>query len=139
MKKKILTAITLVIIASAVGTWYYVFVYSNTHHRDVTNEEGIAVTAKDLVKEFQTNETAANNKYLNKAVEVIGEVSETKTDQAGNITIVLKSDDAFSNVFCTLKSGNPQPKQGAKVAVKGICNGFLSDVVLNEAIVKNNF
>ena len=138
MKKKILLASILVLLISGISVWYYVFVYSKNHHRVVANEKGIAVAAREIVKEFQLNEKVANEKYLNKAVVVAGEVSDVKTDQAGQTTVTLKSDDAFSNVFCTLKSGNSKPELGKTIRVKGICNGFLSDVVLNEAILENN-
>lgn len=138
MKKKILLATILFLLISGTSVWYYVFVYSKNHHREVANEKGIAVAAREIVKEFQLNEKAANEKYLNKAVVVAGEVSDVKTDQAGQTTVTLKSDDAFSNVFCTLKSGNSKPELGKTIRVKGICNGFLSDVVLNEAILENN-
>ncbi len=137
MKKKILLASILVLLISGISVWYYVFVYSKNHHREVANEKGITVAAREIVKEFQLNEKTANGKYLNKAVVVTGEVSDIKTDQAGQITVTLKSDDTFSNVFCTLKSGNLKPEIGKTIRVKGICNGFLSDVVLNEAILEN--
>jgi hypothetical protein len=134
MKKKIFLSILFIVIAFAAGTWYYVFEYSKTHHRDVADEKGIAVNAAQIVKEFQTNEAAANTKYLNKALEVKGVVTEIKKDQSGNTTVSLKSDDAFAIVFCTLKT-NQHPDIGSNIIIKGICTGFLSDVVINEAIV----
>lgn len=135
MKKKIFLSVLLLVIVLAAGTWYYVFDYSKTHHRDVANEKGIVVNAVQIVKEFQTNEATANTKYLNKALEVNGVITEIKKDQAGHTTVSLKSDDAFSIVFCTLKSANPHLNTGSNITIKGICTGFLSDVVINEGIV----
>ena len=48
---------------------------------------------------------------------------------------MLKSDDAFSNVFVTLKEVDKQPQVGNNIIVKGICTGFLSDVVIIDAII----
>lgn len=135
MKKKLVILFISLVILAGTGIWYYVFQYSKTHHRKVTDETAIVVSANAIVKEFQLNEVAANAKYLNKAVQVIGEVKEIKTDQAGNTTVTLKTDDVLAGVFCTLTSGSvPQSKTGTTLSIKGICNGFLSDVVLNGAI-----
>ncbi len=135
MKKKIILSIVALVIVAVIGTWYYGFIYSKTHHRNVANEKAITISAKQIVSDFQVNESAADAKYLNKAVEVTGEVVETKTDQVGNITVTLKGGDPFASVFCTLKPGSTQPVVGKNISIKGICNGFLSDVVLNECII----
>lgn len=135
MKKKIILSILVLIGVGIVGVWFFVF-YKPTHFkRDVADEKGIVTTSKDLVKAFQTNEANANTIYLNKAVQITGEVGEVKKDQTGKITIMIKSDDAFANVFVTLKDGIEQPITGTTVTVKGICTGFLSDVVIIDAII----
>ncbi len=135
MKKKIILSVLVLIVASIAGVWFFIF-YKPTHFkRDVADEKGITITSKELVKTFQSNESGANTIYLNKVLEVTGEVADIKIDQTGNTAVTLKSDDAFANVFCTLKAGSSQPKTGTIITVKGICNGFLSDVVLNEAII----
>lgn len=135
MKKKILFIAFAVILIGASGIWYYVFQYSETHHRTVENENAIVVSAAKIVKDYETNEMAANKKYLNKAIQVKGAVLTEKTDQAGNITVTLKSGDDFSNVFCTLRKGETIKKADSVVAIKGFCSGHLSDVVLNDAII----
>ncbi|MFP5039710.1 OB-fold protein [Parasediminibacterium sp. JCM 36343] len=135
-KKKIVIGVLLAGVIGLIGVWYFIF-YKPTHFkRDVADEQAIVVTAKDIVKEFQANEAAANKKYLNKAVEVTGEVTEAKKDQDGKPTVTLKSDDSFSNVFCTLKGDKLlEAKGGTTISVKGIVTGFLSDVVIIDAIV----
>ena len=128
-----LTAATVVIVA-IISIWFFIF-YKPTHFkRDVADEKGIITTSKELVKEFQNNEAASNAKYLNKAVEITGEVLEVKKDQTGNTTLLLKSDDALSNVFVTLKGSDQKIEVGSSITVKGICTGFLSDVVIIDAV-----
>ncbi|MGZ3944349.1 MAG: OB-fold protein [Mucilaginibacter sp.] len=134
-KKIIFGAIALVLVVATSG-WYYVFEYSKTHHRNVENEDAVVVTATQIVKEYESNEKSANTKYLNKAIEVKGVVEKKEKDQAGNTTLTLKSGDQFSNIFCTLKSGAPAVKDSV-VIVKGVCTGFLSDVVLNDAVIES--
>ena len=136
MKKKIILSVLLIGVLSAVGVWYFIF-YRPTHHvRDIASEEAIVVNAKDIVKEFQTNETASNTKYLNKVAEITGEVLEAKKDQTGKPTVTLKSDDSFSNVFVTLRGDKQlEVKGGSTITIRGVVTGFLSDVVINDGIV----
>jgi len=136
MKKKLIIAVLLVGVLSFVGVYYFVF-YRPTHHvRDIASEEAIVVSAKDIVKEFQTNESASNTKYLNKVAEISGEVIEAKKDQTGKPTVTLKSDDSFSNVFVTLRGDKQlEVKGGATITIRGVVTGFLSDVVINDGIV----
>ncbi len=134
MKRKIFIGAGLLIVLVLFSGWYYVFQYSATHHRSVDDETAINVSAVQLVKEYQANEHAANAKYLNKAVEIKGVIAKKDKDQAGNVTLTLKSGDPFAGVFCTLKNKQFDGRDSV-VSVKGICTGFLSDVVLNGAIV----
>jgi hypothetical protein len=133
--KKILLSGSIIIVLAAIAIWFFIF-YKPTHFkRNVANEQAIAVAAKDIVKAYQTSEANANTKYLNKTISVSGEVSDVKNDQDKNLTVTLKSEDPMSNVFCTLKSPSEKPTVGSTITIKGICTGFLSDVVVNEAII----
>ena len=125
MKKKLIIAVLLVGVLSFVGVYYFVF-YRPTHHvRDIASEEAIVVSAKDIVKEFQTNESTSNTKYLNKVAEISGEVVEAKKDQTGKPTVTLKSDDSFSNVFVTLRGDKQlEVKGGATITIRGVVTGF---------------
>jgi hypothetical protein len=135
MKQKILIGALITVLIAFAAIWFFVF-YAPTHFkRDVADEKGIQITAAALVKAYQENESNANALYLDKPIEIKGEIGETKADQAGNTTLTLKSEDAFASVFCTLKKADASLKAGQIITVKGICTGFLSDVVLKEAII----
>ncbi len=71
MKKKIVLSLLLLGLITGAGTWYYVFVYSANHHRSAAEEKTIDVAATQLVTEYQTNESASNAKYLNKALKIV--------------------------------------------------------------------
>ena len=130
--KKTILSILVVGILAAIGVWYYV--YKVDHGINVAKTTGIVITADQLVQEFNANEDSANKKYLNKVLQVTGEVSEVKQDSTlTNVT--LKTADMLSNVYLTLVANEPKPDSGKIVTVKGICTGKLSDVVLNEAII----
>lgn len=133
--KKILSLAVVIVVIITGSVYYYVFIYSKNNHRNVANEKGIEVTAVQLVNDYTTNEDSANKKYLDKTVEVTGEVSLIKQDSLINVT--LKSNDAFASVYCTMQGNQPKPDSGKTITIKGICTGKLSDVVLKDAIIQN--
>ena len=139
MKKKIFLAVLSIGLLSAAAVYYYVFIYSANHRRSAEDEQCIVVSAADLVKQYQSSEATANAKFLDKALQVTGVVGEVKKDPTGNTTVTIKSDDAFAGVFCTLKKTETTlPVVGSTIVVKGFCKGFLSDVVITDAVLKNN-
>lgn len=135
MKKKIILAGLIAAVIGGIGVWYFVF-YKPTHFkRDVADEQAINVTAVKIVADFLANEDSANKVYLNKAIAITGEVIEAKKNQDGKPTVTLKSNDSFSNIYCTLKDDAGQIQGGTTITVKGICTGYLSDVVIIDAII----
>lgn len=129
--KIVITVLILLIAGGAVAAW----LMWHKPQRKVENEKGIEITAAQLVKEYQANEAASNTKYLDKAIQVTGTVTEVKKNQEGKETVTLASDDAFTGVFCTLKESAGNLAAGSTVTIKGICSGMLSDVRLREAVI----
>lgn len=113
----------------------YLYYLNNKPHRDVTKEQGMVVTADQIFNEFSTNEAAANNKYLNKAIEVSGEVSDVKKNQDSNTVVMLKTTDPMFGVNCTFKEDPGAIQPGTNITFKGICTGFIGDVVINEGVL----
>ncbi|MCX8480636.1 MAG: hypothetical protein ORN58_01825 [Sediminibacterium sp.] len=134
--KKIILIIVAIATVLACSVYYYVFVYAKNHHRDPINEQGIIVTAEKMVNTFQKNEQEANTLYLNKTVEVTGKVASIIKNQENKTVISLQSQDPFSAVACTLKIENNKIYVGQTITIKGICTGFLSDVIVVEAALK---
>jgi hypothetical protein len=133
---KLIYAIAVVAI-TALGGYYYVFVYSKTHHRNVQSEKGLVIQADSLSAAYQANEKNANALYLNKAVEVSGTIVSIDKNQEGKIIIILGRSDSFSNVSVTLISTIPlSQKIGETITIKGVCTGALSDVIITEGVVK---
>ncbi|MCX6203926.1 MAG: hypothetical protein NTY43_06475 [Bacteroidetes bacterium] len=133
---KLIYAIAVVAI-SALGGYYYVFVYSKTHHRNVQSEKGIVIVADSLSAQFQANEKEANSKYLNKAIQVTGIIVSIDKNQEGKITVIIGRADSFSNVSVTLISTTPlTQKVGETITIKGVCTGALSDVIITEGVVE---
>lgn len=129
MKKYILITIGLLILIGG-GVGYYMYNKKVPTLEDV--EPDFVISANDLFNAFDSNETEALAKYENKVIEVTGVVlSATNTDQQS--AIILEAEMAMAGgVNCSFKY--PQPKEianGTTVTIKGQCQGFLMDVVLN--------
>jgi len=134
-KNKIIIAIAL-IAAIAFGVYYYVFVYSSQHRRQVQSETGIVITSDSLVAKYQVDEKLANSLYLNKAVVVTGVILSIDKNQEGKTTLVIGRSDSFSNVSVTMISTAPiTQKVGESITIKGLCTGALSDVVITDGVV----
>jgi len=126
-----------VVAVTALGGYYYVFVYSKTHHRNIQSEKSVTIQADSLSAQFQANEKNANALYLNKAVQVTGTIVSIDKNQEGKIMIILGRADAFSNVSVTLISTAPiSQKIGETITIKGVCTGALSDVIVTEGVVR---
>jgi len=133
MKKFILPVLLAVLLISMYAYWQY-----NRTTESVENQSvDVSITALDLLKAYQTDETAANVKYLDKVIVVSGKVGVITT--ANKITSVsFDSGDPMSSIICEL---DPNAKaigvrMGADLVIKGKCTGFLSDVVLTDCFIQ---
>lgn len=133
MKKTILIILALGLVAGAVVA----YMLWNKPHRTADEKPFAMLTANDLFVEFSTNETVAWEKYRDKVIQISGTVEEIKKDASGNTDIVFTTDDILGKVIVTLKTGaNAEAiETGTTLEVKGICNGFLSDVLLNQGVI----
>lgn len=131
-KKIILGLVITGILGAGVVVLYVYF----KPHRDVTQEKGVQLSAQSLYDAFKANETDANAKYLNKAIEMTGEVADVTTNQDGNTVINFKTNDPMFMINCTFKTRPGEIKAGQTVTFKGICTGYIPDfnVVINEGV-----
>jgi len=124
----IVSVVLLLMVVSGVFLYQY-----NRPTRNVADEKSVPVTADQLFQQFSTNEQAANKLYLNKVLEVRGYIAEIKHTEQGKDVIFLKSGDPMFGVSCSLENNTTNQaslKPGDSATVKGICTGYLTDVVL---------
>lgn len=115
------------------------FLY-NKPSRNVVREKAIPVTATELYQKFTSNELQANQVYLNKVLQVSGQVLEVKHTQNAGKVVVLNTGDPLFGVACSLDNAQileSAVKPGEKIIVKGVCTGYLSDVVLTHVYLMN--
>jgi len=99
----------------------------------------VTVNAAGLYADFEKDETAANATYAGKVMEVSGVLTAVEQNDAGGYALSLKADSPLGQVVCNL---SPNEKFSASAAtinqlltVKGVCTGYLFDVVLDNATV----
>ena len=131
---KTLLIIGLIGLLAGGGLVYWIF---NKPHRDVTQEKAVQLTAQKLFDAFKANEAAANQRYLDKAIELSGEVGEVIKNQEGQIVVNFKTNDPLFVINCTFKTNPGELKVGQNITFKGICTGYIPDanVVINEGIL----
>ncbi len=104
---------------------------------DITELNATPVSAVGLFKEYTSNEQNANKLYLNKPVQVSGKVLEVKQNKYEPFQIILDTGDPMFGVACTMDKTGKEIKTGDNVTIKGICTGYLNDVVLTNSILLN--
>ena len=132
-KKTILILFVIGLLAAVVVVLY---VYLKPH-RDVTKEKGVQLSAQKLFDAFKANEATANTLYLDKAIELNGEVADISTNQDGKTIVNFKTNDPFFVINCTFKINPGELKTGQTITFKGICTGYIPDanIVINEGVL----
>jgi hypothetical protein len=131
MKKYILLGIlSLIIVGGGIG--YYMFNKKVSTLENTTSD--YVIGANDLFNEFDANESEALKKYENKIIEVTGKVISVKNND-NDSNIILEADMAMAGgVNCSFKyKQDEEITKGSIVTIKGQCQGFLMDVVLNNS------
>ncbi len=114
--KKILLILSIVFV---LATFVYLYLYKS--HRDISSEQAIIVNGLNVIKEFENNEDQSNKKYLDKTIEIQGNVTsideETKT--------VILDEKIFTSF-----NNNEGVKIKTKISIKGRLIGY--DSLLGE-------
>lgn len=106
-------------------------------HRDVAKEKAVQLTAQALFDAFKANENEANARYLDKAIELNGEVADITKNQEGNTVVNFKTNDPLFVINCTFKTDPGVLQPGQTIKFKGICTGYIPDmnIVINEGVL----
>ncbi len=121
-----------------IGALSSLYLYYMPDKNLASSTADFTVKANALFNEYDQNQTAGDQKYMDRIIEVAGRIAEISKDQKGATVILLRSQEAISGVLCTLKEGEQVNKKvGDKIKMRGICTGMLMDVVLNKCVVMN--
>lgn len=115
------------------------FIYNKPHKNMERASADIELSATELFTAFETDESTANEKYLDKVLAVTGEVRSVQTNEEGTVTVTLSAGSDMFGVICELDTLSERPKTnfqpGETITLKGICTGMLMDVVLVRCVL----
>lgn len=96
----------------------------------------VEVSAAKLITDYEADEKTANDSYLGKVVEVSGKVAAVTVEE-GKTKVQLETGNPMSMIICELEDGGEagSVKVGDEVKIKGMCSGYLSDVILVQASI----
>ena len=124
-KKRILLIITAILIILPFLGYKYI---TNGAGRNIAAEKSaFIINATAITNEFVTDANTANKKYLEKAIEITGEVT------AINDTIVTLN----NNVICNFKTANKTITLNQNATIKGRVVGY--DDLMGELQLDNCF
>ena len=100
------------------------FYLYNNEGPDIENANAAKVAAASLYASFTNDSAAAKKLYLDKILEVTGEVTLVTKNQQAQSVILLKTATSGASVNCTLERSITNITAGSKVTIKGICSGL---------------
>ena len=96
------------------------------------------INARQFISQFQTDEEKAGARYADKTVSVKGTIHFVQ-DKDTAATVILNDGSSISSVICQFEKENvwevKDLKEGDNITIKGICTGYLMDVVLVRCVV----
>lgn len=128
MKKYIIVIVVLLLLGLLGGT----YMFNKPLENISTMKTDFQMDASSLLAAFEENETSANTKFLDKVIEIKGIVQKSE-NKDGKHTIYIDADNAMSGVIFQLEDAEEGIKVGDEITLKGICTGYLMDVVLVRA------
>lgn len=125
--KKFLVLFLAFAFCIAVGLGYYLFNKKSASIDQLETE--LTVKAGELVHQFEDDEETANAVFLEKVIEVNGRMINSVIEN-GVRTIYLDGGGTLGSVLCQMEDFQEDALVGQSLTIKGICSGYLMDVVL---------
>ena len=105
------------------------------------SKASITVEAQQIIDDFKNDELLANKKYVDKIIQITGEISKINIEN-NKMVISLKDDKNESSVMCHIETqenlANLKLDKGKIVTIKGVCTGYLMDVIMVRCILQLN-
>ena len=134
MKSKNNFFFLILILLIIINTYAYILPLLKSSEKNLDNKDTeFSISTKDLIKAYIADEERSDSLYADKIIEVTGHIKEIMFLNNRN-TIILNSNTENFGVICDVNPNQKrkikQLKKHQKISVKGICKGFLKDVIL---------
>jgi len=108
--------------------------YTKPSQMDITVKEvSMSIDSRELTASFQENEIFATSIYAEKVIEVQGVVQNISLANE-RVTVFMKSTENTPSILCDFSKMHQADalllEKGDSIKVKGICKGFLKNVIL---------
>ena len=112
------------------------------YNREAPNSHSLKpafqLKAPELIRQFETDEPTADARFVDKPISVSGIIGVVKsTDSSASVFLIGK--DNVASVICQFDRNHKEEvkdlKRGDTVTVKGICTGYLMDVIIVRCVV----
>ena len=134
MSRKSFLIIVFIAVA-ALAVYLLVKLTFRESEKSVASEPAVAtLNAPQLLQLFEENEDSANRLYLGKVIQVQG-VIDSFIEDSVSVSVYLKDAEAFTGIMCVFDKtvlDATSLQQGAEISIKGMCSGYLFDVILNK-------
>jgi hypothetical protein len=134
-------------IAVIAGLSVAIYMFFKPQRNIAVEKPAYTITSGELYKEFSTNETVANQKYLSnengKIIQISGVVSEVIAQADTAVSITIKdSTMAVGDILCSVGKNDlakaAKFKVGDKIVLKGECTGYVNltnEVSLSKCVI----
>lgn len=96
------------------------------------------INSNKLLASFEANESLAEATFIEKVIVIEGIVNDV-TYLNDRYTVILQSGNKFSKILCDMSSSQGEQvkklKTGQSVSIKGVCKGYLLDVIMLNCIL----
>lgn len=133
MKRIIVFFSLTAMLAASIFAYYQ---YNKTHTQLTNVKADFAIKAIDLYSAFSEDENSSNTLYIDKVLDISGIVSNIATEETSS-KIFLATDDIMGEVQCEMDVAADITglQVGDEVNIRGVCSGFLTDVVINRCVI----
>ncbi len=141
LKTKYFKIIVIGLILIIISLFFIIKLY-NKPFVDVKNSTPkIKVTAQEILNDFEVDEKLANEKYVDNLILIRGVIDDISYENGISI-VTLKGENDAPNIIChMLPEANLDVlklKKGEQIIVKGICTGYLLDVMMVRCVLTND-
>jgi len=127
--KKFIISLTLLLTIGIIG--YGVYMYNKKTPGLENTKADYQLTANQLFNAFEEDEQSALKKFEGKVVDLSGKIARLNLkDSIPSLTLEAEN-SMFGGVNCSFSSQIEGLEVGDTVKLRGKCQGFLMDVVLN--------
>lgn len=135
---KIIVAVILIFFLSLL---YSLYLYNKPFRNVEKSKADIEISLKELIEEYKQDEVSANSKYLDKLIQIEGIITDISINNGNSVLTVSESKNNPS-IICNMSPNYNvnalKLKIGDKVSVKGICTGYLLDIILINCVLTKN-